>query len=163
MNELKSVIEKAFDDIANINLDNCSDLTRVIDEVMNLINNGQLRVSEKVNNEWITNQWVKKAVLLSFKTKNNSIINEHYYILLTNCDLKLVSDFLNKHNLREICLYKNGIGQYNSKQELIQEFICKYDCIKKLHISDKTLTKALERNIMYNNNYFKYIGSKLQI
>ena len=66
MNELKSVIEKAFDDIANINPDNCSDLTRVIDEVMNLINNGQLRVSEKVNNEWITNQWVKKAVLLSF-------------------------------------------------------------------------------------------------
>ena len=95
--------------------------------------------------------------------KNSSIINEHYYILLTNCDLKLVSDFLNKHNLREICLYKNGIGQYNSEQELIQEFICKYDCIKKLHISDKTLTKALERNIAYNNNYFKSIGSKLQI
>ena len=95
--------------------------------------------------------------------KNNSIINEHYYILLTNCDLKLVSDFLNKHNLKEICLYKNGIGQYNSEQELIQEFICKYDCIKKLHISDKTLTKALTRNVAYNNNYFKTIGSKLQI
>ena len=37
MDELKSVIEKAFDDIANINPDNCGDLTRVIDEVMNLI------------------------------------------------------------------------------------------------------------------------------
>ena len=78
MDELKSVIEKAFDDIANINPDNCGDLTRVIDEVMNLINTGQLRVSEKVNNEWITNQWVKKAVLLSFKTKNNSIIDNNY-------------------------------------------------------------------------------------
>jgi len=95
--------------------------------------------------------------------KNNTIINEHYYILLTNCDLKLVSDFLNKNNLKEICLYKNGIGQYNSEQELIQEFICKYDCIKKIHISDKTLTKALTRNIAYNNNYFKTIGSKLEI
>ena len=95
--------------------------------------------------------------------KNSSIINEHYYILLTNCDLKLVSDFLNKHNLSEICLFKNGIGQYNSEQELIQEFICKYDCIKKLHISDKTLTKALTRNVAYNNNYFKTLGSKLQI
>jgi hypothetical protein len=95
--------------------------------------------------------------------KNNSIINEHYYILLTNCDLKLVSDFLNKNNLKEICLFKNGIGQYNSEQELIQEFICKYDCIKKLHISDKTLTKALTRNVAYNNNYFKTIGSKLEI
>ena len=95
--------------------------------------------------------------------KNNSIIKEHYYILLTNCDNKLVSDFLNKHNLNEICLYKNGIGQYNSEQKLIQEYICKYDCIKKLHISDKTLTKALDRNVAYNNNYFKCIGSKLQI
>ena len=95
--------------------------------------------------------------------KNNSIIKEHYYILFSDCDLKLKSNFLNKHNLREICLYKNGIGQYNSKEELIQEFICKYDCIKKLHISDKTLTKALTRNIAYNNNYFKSIGSKLQI
>ena len=95
--------------------------------------------------------------------KNNTLINEYYYILLSDCDLKLKSDFLNKHNLREICLYKNGIGQYNSEQELIQEFICKYDCIKKLHISDKTLTKALTRNIAYINNYFKTIGSKLQI
>jgi len=95
--------------------------------------------------------------------KNNSIIKEHYYILFSDCDLKLKSNFLNKHNLREICLYKNGIGQYNSKEELIQEYICKYDCIKKLYMSDKTLTKALERNIMYNNNYFKSIGSKLEI
>ena len=100
---------------------------------------------------------------LDHHVKNNTIINEHYYILLTNCDLKLVSDFLNKNNLKEICLYKNGIGQYNNEQELIQEFICKYDCIKKLHISDKTLTKALTRNVAYNNNYFKTIGSKLQI
>jgi len=95
--------------------------------------------------------------------KNNTLINEYYYILLSDCDFKLKSDLLNKHNLREICLYKNGIGQYNSKQELIQEYICKYDCIKKLHISDKTLTKALDRNVAYNNNYFKCIGSKLQI
>jgi len=75
----------------------------------------------------------------------------------------LVSDFLNKNNLKEICLYKNGIGQYNSEQEFIQEFICKYDCIKKLHISDKTLTKALDRNVAYNNYYFKSLGSKLQV
>ena len=91
MNELKSVIEKAFDDIANINPDNCGDLTRVIDEVMNLINTGQLRVSEKANNEWITNQWVKKAVLLSFKTKNNSIINNNY----TNYFDKVANKFEN--------------------------------------------------------------------
>ena len=77
--------------------------------------------------------------------------------------------YLNVKTFKSFCL-KAGtkkadeIHEYYLKmEELIQEFICKYDCIKKLHISDKTLTKALTRNIAYNNNYFKTIGSKLQI
>ena len=71
------------------------------------------------------------------------------------------------HEMETIFIPKYKIilvpGSWDWKQELIQEFICKYDCIKKLHISDKTLTKALTRNVAYNNNYFKTIGSKLQI
>ena len=39
----------------------------------------------------------------------------------------------------------------------------KYDAIKNLKMSDKTLAKALDKNIMYNNHYFKSIGSKLQM
>ena len=95
--------------------------------------------------------------------KNGSIINDNYYILYDDIFDDLKTNFLSKHNIEEILLYKNGIGQYNNKDKLIQEFICKYDCIKKLHISDKTLTKSLEKNIAYNNNFFKYLGSKLQI
>ena len=48
------------------------------------------------------------------------------------------------------------------QNNLIQEFICKYDCIKSLHISDKTLEKALTKNILYNGNYFKYLGCKIK-
>jgi len=44
--------------------------------------------------------------------------------------------------------------------QLHQTFVCKYDCIKKLHISDKTLTKALDQNIAYNGYYYKTIGTK---
>ena len=95
--------------------------------------------------------------------KNGSLINDNYYILYNDVCYKLKTNFLSKHNNEEILLYKNGIGQYNREDKLIQEFICKYDCIKKLHMSDKTLTKALEKNIAYNNNFFKYLGSKLQI
>ena len=95
--------------------------------------------------------------------KNGSLINDNYYILYDDLSDNLKTNFLSKHNIEEILLYKNGIGQYNSEDKLIQEFICKYDCIKKLHMSDKTLTKALEKNIAYNNNFFKYLGSKLQI
>ena len=56
---------------------------------------------------------------------------------------------------------KNGIGQYTHENNLIKKFICKYDCIKQLKISDKTLRKALDNNSLYNNYYFKQIGSNL--
>jgi hypothetical protein len=57
-------------------------------------------------------------------------------------------------------LYKNGVCQYDSNMNVTNTFICKYDCIRSLKISDKTLAKALEKNVMYNNSYYKLVGSK---
>ena len=61
----------------------------------------------------------------------------------------------------EPILYKDGIGQYNHENQLVKEFVCKYDCIKQLKMSDKTLAKALDKNVLYNNFYFKRLGSKI--
>jgi len=58
-------------------------------------------------------------------------------------------------------LYKNGIGQYDLNNNFVQEFSCKYDAIRELKISDKTLAKALTNNVPYNNYYYKELGSKL--
>jgi hypothetical protein len=93
--------------------------------------------------------------------KKYTITNGHYYLLYDSCEDKLKEDFISKNNNKEPFLYKNGVGQYDSQNNLIQEFICKYDCIKSLHISDKTLEKALTKNVMYNGYYFKSIGAKL--
>jgi hypothetical protein len=92
--------------------------------------------------------------------KNYTITNGYYYILYDNCEEDLKEEFITKNNNKEPLLYKNGVGQYDSQNNLIHEFICKYDCIKSLHISDKTLEKALTKNILYNGNYFKYLGCK---
>ncbi len=46
-----------------------------IKEVMDLLDTGEIRVSEKQGGVWAANQWVKKAILLSFKTNNNSIFS----------------------------------------------------------------------------------------
>jgi len=59
-------------------------------------------------------------------------------------------------------MYGNGVGQFDNENNLIRDFSCKYDCIRELKISDKTLSKALKNNIMYNGYYFKEIGSKLK-
>ena len=93
--------------------------------------------------------------------KSGSLYKGFYYILYNDCSAKLKNKFVEKNG--EPILYKDGIGQYNSDNKLIGEFTCKNNCCKSLGISDKTLRKALEKNIMYNNYYYKHLGSKLQI
>jgi hypothetical protein len=46
---------------------------------------------------------------------------------------------------------------------LSKEFVCKYDCIKSVSISDKTLAKALDKNILYQGYFYKSLGSKIFI
>jgi len=93
--------------------------------------------------------------------KNFTIKDGFYYKLYNTCDEKLKCDFESRYGIP--MLYKNGIGKYNMEGLLLQEFLCKYDCIKTLCISDKTLAKCLEKNVSYNNNYFKELGNKLSI
>jgi phage anti-repressor protein len=93
--------------------------------------------------------------------KSGSLYKGFYYILYNDCSDELKNKFIEKNG--EPILYKDGIGQYDSDGKLIREFICKNNCCKSLGISDKSLRKALEKNIMYNNYYYKHLGSKLQI
>jgi phage anti-repressor protein len=92
--------------------------------------------------------------------KNFTLAKEFYYKLYDECDLNLREIFEEVNG--EPLLYKNGIGQFDLKNNLIREFSCKYDCIKTLSMSDKTLAKALEKQMPYNGFYFKDIGSKVK-
>jgi len=92
--------------------------------------------------------------------KNETLTNGHYYILYEKCSDDLKDDFTEKHG--DPLLYKDGVGQYDIHNNLVCEYVCKYDCIKQLKMSDKSLTKVLDTNMTYNNNYFRRIGSKLQ-
>jgi len=92
--------------------------------------------------------------------KNGTITNGHYYMLYENCENTLKQEFIEKHG--EPLLYKDGVGQYDAQNNLVREFICKYDCIRTLCMSDKTLAKTLDKSIAYNGFYYKSIGSKMQ-
>jgi prophage antirepressor-like protein len=93
--------------------------------------------------------------------KNNTLTNGNYYTLYDKCEQNLIENFEEKYG--EPKLYKNGVGQYDLNNNLIREFGCKYDCIRELKMSDKTLAKALQNNIPYNNYYYKEIGAKLSV
>jgi len=72
MQKLQSTIEAAFDNRDQFSpKDTPDDVKQAIQETINLLDNGQLRIAEKKGDEWHINQWAKKAVLLYFKTHDN--------------------------------------------------------------------------------------------
>jgi prophage antirepressor-like protein len=93
--------------------------------------------------------------------KNFTLTKGFYYKLYEDCENDLREIFEEKNNSSPL-LYKNGIGQYDSENNLVNTFVCKYDCIKSLKMSDKTLAKALDKNIQYNGFYYKSIGNKVK-
>ena len=64
---LKSTIEKIWNEKESINTSSSTEARNAIEKTLNLLDSGLVRVSEKVDNSWKVNQWLKKAVLLSFK------------------------------------------------------------------------------------------------
>lgn len=70
---LQSVIEQLWEDRASLSPASPAAQISAINEVINALDNGALRVCEKINGEWITHQWIKKAVLLSFRISNNVV------------------------------------------------------------------------------------------
>ena len=54
-------------------------LRAAVDQAIAGLDSGRLRVAEKSNGEWITHQWLKKAVLLSFRLQDNRVMEKRYY------------------------------------------------------------------------------------
>ena len=74
MSNLEKIINDAFEDRDNINVNTAGDIRNAVDETLNKLDSGNLRVCEKINDEWQVNQWIKKAILLSFRLNDNEII-----------------------------------------------------------------------------------------
>jgi 2,3,4,5-tetrahydropyridine-2-carboxylate N-succinyltransferase len=74
---LEPVIDGAFERRAEISAANAApELIEALDEVLAGLNAGTLRVAEKIDGAWLTHQWIKKAVLLYFRTHENRVIGQ---------------------------------------------------------------------------------------
>ncbi|MGL4603383.1 MAG: 2,3,4,5-tetrahydropyridine-2,6-dicarboxylate N-succinyltransferase [Iodobacter sp.] len=72
MNQTQQIIETAFENRAEITPANVSaELRDTINSVISGLDKGQFRVAEKIDGQWHTHQWLKKAVLLSFRINDN--------------------------------------------------------------------------------------------
>ncbi len=75
----QEIIENAFEDRKSITPNSVDSIIRdAVDQTLNQLDKGQLRVAEKQNSDWVVNEWLKKAVLLSFRMNENQIIDAGY-------------------------------------------------------------------------------------
>lgn len=75
MSNLQNIIETAWEDKDNINAQNCApDIRHAIETTIEQLDKGKIRVAERLSiGNWQVNQWIKKAVLLSFRTRDNYV------------------------------------------------------------------------------------------
>jgi 2,3,4,5-tetrahydropyridine-2-carboxylate N-succinyltransferase len=75
MQQLQTTIEAAWEQRASISPASAdARLQQAVNETIGLLDQGRLRVAEKSAGKWITHQWVKKAVLLSFRLQDNFVV-----------------------------------------------------------------------------------------
>ena len=76
MNPEQIIIEQAWENRANLSpLSTESGIKAAVETVIGKLDRGELRVAEKIGGEWVTHQWLKKAVLLSFRLTDNAVMN----------------------------------------------------------------------------------------
>jgi 2,3,4,5-tetrahydropyridine-2-carboxylate N-succinyltransferase len=70
------MIDAAWEDRSSLSPGNApQDIRDAVRSVIDALDRGELRVAEKISGDWVTHQWIKKAVLLSFRLRDNSPIN----------------------------------------------------------------------------------------
>jgi 2,3,4,5-tetrahydropyridine-2-carboxylate N-succinyltransferase len=74
------VIEAAWEKRTSLSPGNAPrELRAAVEEVIAGLDAGRLRVAEKSGGEWLTHQWIKKAVLLSFRLEDNRVMEKRHY------------------------------------------------------------------------------------
>ncbi len=76
MPDLKNIIDIAFEDRSALTHQNVDPkLKSAIEQTIDQLDSGKIRVAEKIEGVWQTHEWIKKAVLLYFRTHDNQIMD----------------------------------------------------------------------------------------
>jgi len=73
MSDLQTIIENAFENRADITASTTGEVRDAVEEALLLLDSGKARVAEKSGDGWTVNQWLKMAVLLSFKLNDMAL------------------------------------------------------------------------------------------
>ena len=74
MSELQRIIEQAWDERDGLSVGSGGEVGGAVDKALMLLDTGEARIAENIDGEWQVHQWLKKAVLLSFRLNDNTLI-----------------------------------------------------------------------------------------
>jgi 2,3,4,5-tetrahydropyridine-2-carboxylate N-succinyltransferase len=188
MKKIKKIIEQAYENKNNKKIDK-KEILYTVKKIIKMINLGKLRVSEKKNGEWITHQWIKKAILLFLSYNKNKIFKEKnttYYDKIPLKHKKYTKREFEKDQIRSVpsavvrygsFIEKNtilmpcfvNIGAYIGKNSMIDTWSTIGSCAqigKNVHISGGVgiggVLEPLQNNpTIIENNCF--IGARSEI
>src|SRR3990167_3435419 len=89
MQKLQAIIEDAYENRLALSPKNISsEIKNAVNEIINLLDTGKMRVAEKINGQWHTHQWLKKAILLYFRIHDNEVISADFTQFFDKVPLK---------------------------------------------------------------------------
>ena len=88
INSFEKIINEAWDNKSQVNPKSSRKLLNAISKTIDLIDAGKIRVAEKKDTEWIVNQWIKKAILLSFRVNKMKTSKGPYAVWYDKVDGK---------------------------------------------------------------------------
>ncbi len=75
---LENIINKAWENRDSLSPTTTGEIPEAVREILFELDRGELRVAEKINVQWQTHAWIKKAIMLSFRLNNCFLMNHHY-------------------------------------------------------------------------------------
>lgn len=117
MSALEKTITDAFEQLQSISADSAEPQVKdAVDECIAGMNDGSLRVAEKVGDAWQVNEWLKKAILIYFRIHGNREIDAGYTRFYDKVPLKYASDKNADFADSQVRVVPSAIARYGSYQ-----------------------------------------------
>lgn len=111
---LKEIIEKAWNERGALSPATTGDVPEAVREILFELDRGELRVAEKTQLVWRVNEWVKKAILLSFRLNDSFLMNHSYCPAYDKVPLKFEEWTEEQFRLSGFRLVPGGIVRYSA-------------------------------------------------
>ena len=108
-NSFEKIINEAWNNKNQVNTKSSRKLLNAISKTIDLLDSGEVRVAEKKDGEWTVNQWIKKAILLSFRVNKMKTSKGPYAVWYDKVDGK-TKDWNEKRFIKEgFRMVPNGV------------------------------------------------------